>query len=150
MRRRREQDGNAIVEFVVLVALLMIPLVYLMVAVFRVQGSAYGVTEAAREAGRAFVGAESSVTGYRRACIAAEAALQSQIADTDFTCERNLRISCVSAGCTTSLQPGETVRVEVALTVALPFLPAQVFGRPAGISVHSVHDEVVDDFRRAR
>lgn len=150
MRRRPVQDGNAIVEFVVLVALLMIPLVYLMLAVFRVQGSAYGVTEAAREAGRAFIGAESSATGYLRACVAAEAALQGQIADTDFSCARDLRISCVSAGCAASLQPGETVRVEVALRVALPFLPAQVFGRSAGISVHSVHDEVLDDFRRAR
>ena len=150
MRRTRDHDGNAIVEFVVLVALLMIPLVYLMVAVFRVQASAYGVTEAAREAGRAFISAESSTTGFARACIAAEAALQSQLADTDFTCTRDLRISCISAGCAASLQPGETVRVEVALTVALPFLPAQVFGRSAGISVHSVHDEVVDDFRRVR
>jgi Flp pilus assembly protein TadG len=141
-------DGNAIVEFVVLVALLMVPLVYFTLAVFRVQGSAYGVTEAAREAARAFVGAESTAAGYRRACTAAEIALQDQAPN--FSCARNLKISSLSADHAPFLQPGQTVRVRVDLVVALPFLPAEVFGRQEGISLHSVHDEVIDSFRRAR
>jgi hypothetical protein len=141
-------DGNAIVEFVVLVALFMVPLVYLMLAVFREQGGANCVTEADREAGRAFLGAESTAAGFRRACTAAEIALQDQ--GVDFSCIRNLRISCVSADCAPSLQPGETVRVRIDLVVALPFLPAEVFGRQTGITLQSVHDEVIDRFRRAR
>lgn len=150
VRRSQADDGNAVVEFVILVALLMVPLVYLMLAVFRVQGAAYGITEAAREAGRAFVGADSTAAGYRRACTAAEVALQSQFTEADFDCTRNLSISCPAAGCSPSLQPGQTVRVRIDLAVALPFLPAQVFGHPTGISLHSVHDEIVDSFRQAR
>jgi hypothetical protein len=33
------------------------------------------------------------------------------------------------------------------LPVALPILPASVFGTPTAISLTSVHDEVIDEFR---
>ena len=51
---RRDDDGNALVEFTVLSLLLLVPLVYVLLGVFQVQRAAFGVTEAARQAGRAF------------------------------------------------------------------------------------------------
>lgn len=129
----------------------MVPLVYLLLAVFRVQASAYGITEATREAGRAFVDADSTADAYLQACTAATIAMRNQLPDS-FDCAAELKIQCLSDddGCAASLTPGETVRVEIDLSVGLPLLPTSVFGQPTAIALHSVHDEVVDEFRSAR
>lgn len=151
MRRIATDDaGNVVIEFIVLAAFLMVPLIYLIVAIFQVQGSAYGITEAAREAGRAYVEADSSAGAFAQACTAATVALSDQVAD-DFDCTTELKVSCVSDdGCTPTLTPGDTVRVEIDLSVGLPMLPTSVFGQPTTISLHSVHDEDVDAFRSTR
>ncbi|MGH8890192.1 MAG: pilus assembly protein [Acidothermaceae bacterium] len=141
--------GNVVIEFIVMTALLLIPLTYLVLAVFRVQGSAYGITEAAREAGRAFVEADSSADASQQACAAATIAMRNQVAT--FDCATQLQISCISAtGCAPMLNPGVTIRVEIDLSVGLPLLPTSVFGQPTTVGLHSVHDEVVDQFRGAR
>ncbi|HET9187521.1 MAG TPA: hypothetical protein VFN80_06180 [Acidothermaceae bacterium] len=142
------ESGNAVLEFVVLAVLLLVPLVYVILAVLRVQGAAYGIAEATREAGRAYVTAESSSDGIARACTAATVAMRDQVAD-DFDCATQLRISCVGA-CAPALSPGDTIRVEIDLPVTLPMLPSAVFGNSTAISLQSVHDEVVDEFRAAR
>jgi Flp pilus assembly protein TadG len=49
-----DDRGNAIVEFVFLAVLLMVPLVYVLLTVFKVQAAAYAVSSAAREAGRVY------------------------------------------------------------------------------------------------
>jgi Flp pilus assembly protein TadG len=153
MRRQvanHEDDGNAVLEFVVLAAFLMVPLVYIVIAVFQVQGSAYGVTEATREAGRAFVEAPTWSDAYRQACTAATVALQNQVS-TPFDCASQLKVSCLSgAQCAAVLAPGQTIRVQIDLAVDLPFLQASVFGQPLTVSVHAVHDEVVDVYRAGR
>ena len=150
VRRGGGDAGNAVLEFVVLAAFLMVPLIYIIIAVAQVQGSAYGATEATREAGRAYVGAASSVDAARQACVAATVALRNAV-DTPFDCASQLRVSCVSdAGCSAGLVPGETIRVEIDLTVSLPFLPSSVFGHPLSVPVHAVHDEVVDLYRPTR
>jgi hypothetical protein len=145
-----DESGNAVLEFIVLTAFLMVPLIYLITAVFEVQGSAYGVTEATREAGRAYVEAGSGADAFDQACTAATVALSNQVSDA-FTCRTQLKVICLSAnGCASQLVPGDTIRVEIDLSVALPMLPRSVFGQPTTISLHSVHDEVVDAFRSAR
>jgi len=142
--------GNAVLEFVVLSAFLLVPLIYLILAALQVQGSAYGATEAAREAGRAFVEADTVSDAYAQACTAATVALRNQVS-TGFDCARQLVVSCPApAGCSVGLIPGNTIRVEVDLSVGLPFLPASVFGQPLTVSVGGVHDEVVDAFRASR
>jgi hypothetical protein len=142
--------GNALLEFVVLAAFLMVPLIYIILAVAQVQGSAYGATEATREAGRAYIGAATSADAARQACTAATVALRNAVA-TPFDCARQLHMSCVSSGgCSAGLIPGETIRVEIDLTVGLPFLPTSVFGHSLRVPVHAVHDEIVDPYRTAR
>jgi Flp pilus assembly protein TadG len=150
IRSLPDDAGNAVLEFVVLSVFLMVPLIYIIIAVAQVQGSAYGATEATREAGRAFVGAATSSDASRQACTAATLALRNEVA-TPFDCASHLQVSCVSnPGCTTGLVPGETIRVEIDLTVGLPFLPASVFGHSLGVPVHAVHDEIVDPYRPKR
>jgi Flp pilus assembly protein TadG len=145
-----DDAGNVILEFIVLSACLLIPLVYIVIAVLQVQGSAYGITEATREAGRAFVEADTVDDAYLQACTAATVALQNQLATT-FDCASQLKIECGSApGCPPQLAPGETVRVEIDLAVGLPFLPTSIFGQPVTVPLHALHDEVVDEFRARR
>lgn len=144
-----ERDaGNAVLEFVVLAVLLLVPLVYVILAVLRVQGVAYGIAEATREAGRAFVSADSSSDAFAKACTAATVAMRNEV-DDEFDCASQLRITCVGA-CAAALSPGDTIRVEIDLSVALPMLPSSVFGSPTAISLQSAHDEVVDEFRAGR
>jgi Flp pilus assembly protein TadG len=150
VRANRSDAGNAVLEFVVLAMFLMVPLIYIIIAVSQVQGSAYGATEAAREAGRAFIRADSSVDASKQACTAATVALQNAVA-TPFDCASQLRVSCVSdTACAIGLVPGETIRVEIDLTVGLPFLPTSVFGHSLSVPVHAVHDEIVDPYRATR
>lgn len=150
VRHDRGDAGNAVLEFVVLATFLMVPLIYIIVAVAQVEGSAYGATEATREAGRAFVGAATSGDAIRQACTAATVALRNEVA-TPFDCATQLHVTCVSdTQCSAALVPGETVRVEIDLSVGLPFLPTSVFGHSLSVPVHAVHDEIVDPYRANR
>ena len=77
-RRPSGDDGNALVEFSYLAVLLMVPLVYVLLTVFQVQRASFGVTEAARQAGRAYATAADEVQGRARARAAARLAMQDQ------------------------------------------------------------------------
>ena len=145
----RRDDGNAIVEYLILGVLFLIPLVYVFLAVFAVQSTAYGVTAAAREAARAFVTAPTTTDGLTRACAAAAIALRNESADT-FDCSTQLAVQCVIRdACAVSLEPGLMIRVIVRARAELPFLPGSLFGHPLGVDVSAQHDEVVDSFRAA-
>lgn len=139
MRRPPGDGGNAIVEFVYLSVLLMIPLLYLLVTVFQVQSAAFGVTEAARQAGRAFATAVNISQGEARAAAAVELALGDQGLSPG---EHALTLSAPQG-----LQPGGTVTVVVRHDVTLPVLGG-LFGRvEPTIPVRATHVEVVDLFR---
>ena len=134
-------DGNALVEFSYLAVLLMVPMVYVLLTVFQVQRAAFGVTEAARQAGRAYVTAADEAQGRARARVAADLALQDQ--------GLVLCPSCLAppAG---QLVPGGTVRVRVEHRVVLPLLGGLFRGAvPPSIPVRATHVEVVDRFRDA-
>jgi hypothetical protein len=141
--------GNAILEFVLLTAMFLIPLTYVIMAVFQVQGAAYGVTEGAREADRAFVEADSLSAAYPQACTAAILALQDQGQRlSSVGCPAQLQFSCVDTQpCSVQLAPRVTIRARLGVSVQLPFLPSSVFGIPLTIHVSATHDEIVDEFR---
>ena len=77
-RRPTGDGGNALVEFTYLAVLLMVPLVYVLLAGFQVQRAAFGATEAARQAGRAYARADSTAQGQARADAAARLAMTDQ------------------------------------------------------------------------
>lgn len=134
--------GSAIVEFCFLALLLMVPLVYVVLAVFRVQAGAYGATAAAREAGRAFVTADEPALAEDRArAAAAVAAADHGLA----LAPAALTISCSVQPC---LTPGGRLYVAIDTSVPLPFLPPVFADRAAAsIAVHARHNEVVDLYR---
>jgi Flp pilus assembly protein TadG len=142
IRQSGGERGSAVVEFCFLALLLMVPLVYAVLAVFRVQAGAYGITAAAREAGRAFVTASDTELAERRAKAAAAVAA----ADQGLT----LAPGAVSISCSTQpcLAPNSRITVEIDTTVRLPFLPAVFAGRAlASVALHARHTEVVDLYR---
>ena len=72
------QAGSAIVEFVFLAVLMMVPLFYLVMVLARLQSGAYAVSAASREAGRAYVTAQVSARAPSRAHSAAGLAFADQ------------------------------------------------------------------------
>lgn len=142
--RSRSDEGTAVVEFVYLAVLLMVPLAYLVLTVFRVQAASYAVSSATREAGRVYVTAASTEQADAEARTAAAIVL----ADSGLALSTgDLRISCAARPC---LTPGATVEVVIGYDVALPFLPRFLSGAgPAGVHVTGRHLEVVDRFRVA-
>ncbi|HWG95018.1 MAG TPA: hypothetical protein VNU66_12410 [Mycobacteriales bacterium] len=139
-RLRRDADaGNAMLEFVYLSVLLMVPLVYVLTTTFQVQRAAFGVTEAARQAGRAYATAESDPQGRARAEAAARLALRDQ------GVELAEPLQLVPSD---GVAPGSVVRVRVTHRVALPLVGGLFRGVvPPNIPVRADHVAVVDRFK---
>lgn len=141
LERARSEEGSAVVEFVFLGVLLLIPLVYLVMGLARVQAGSYAVTTAAREAGRAFVTAEAGQDAGARAQAASEVAFRDQ----GFGGQGSLSISCSASPC---LTPDGRVETTTRVTVPLPLVPA--FARdvvPLEIPLTASHLSTVDRFR---
>ena len=137
-------DGNAIVEFVYLAVLLMVPLAYVLLTVFRVQAAAYAVSSATREAGRVFATSASVEDAPERAFAAASIVMRDSNLPLD---RRDLRVTCSSSPC---LAPGSSIEVVLAYDVTLPFLPRVLAGEaPATVEVSGRHLELVDRYREA-
>jgi hypothetical protein len=143
--RRRGESGSAIVELTWLGLLLLVPLVYVVVAVFTVQRSAYGASEAVRAAARAYVLSPDVAIARTRALEAARLSMGDQGVRLD---PDDLVIRCEPSP-DACLTPGSSVEVDLALDVALPMAPS-VFGRRAAtVSVHASHTERYSSFRES-
>ena len=77
-RLTADDRGSALVEFCFLAVLLLVPMVYLVVVLGRVQAAALAAETAAREAGRAFVTAQDDGSAGLRATAAAAIAFSDQ------------------------------------------------------------------------
>jgi hypothetical protein len=136
------EGGSALVEFVFLAVLVVVPLLYLVLTLSRLQAGAYAVSAAAREAGRAYVTADSADAAPRRA----EAAARLAFEDQGFSSTQSrLDLSCDGSPC---LHPAARVTMVASVRVPLPLVPA--FARaviPLEISESASHVAVVDPFR---
>lgn len=142
---RRPDEGSAIVEFVWLAILLLVPLVYVVITVFETQRTAYAVSAAARSAGRAFVTAPDQTSAYARARSAARLAFDDQGTDAPV----RVSISCRPSP-RACLSPGSVIFVRVDSAVVLPLLPAVFGGHSPQIAVDASHQEPYGTFREAR
>lgn len=139
LRRQTGRDsGSATVEFVVLAILVMVPLIYTVLVILKVHAATYGAVTAAREAGRAYVTADSTAAASARARVAARLALADQGLG-----EPHVRITCIDGSC---LSPGSAVSIEVRSEVPIPFIPSGD-GRSV-IPVSAEHTVPVDTYRR--
>jgi len=134
------QSGSAIIEFVFLAVLMMVPLFYLIMVLARLQAGAYAVSAASREAGRAYVTAQVPEQAPARAHSAAGFAFADQGFDHDGTIE----ISCDGTPC---MRPEGRVRIRATISVPMPLVPAFFSAIvPLEIPVSATHVATVDRF----
>jgi Flp pilus assembly protein TadG len=143
---RRDDRGTAIVEFVWLAILLLVPLLYIVLAVFDTQRASYAASAAARSASRAFVTAPDQSTAYVRAEAAARLAFGDQGID---RAEFTLTISC-RPDPRRCLTPGSVVAAEVRSAADLPLIPTALGDNTPRIAVSAVHRSPYGTFREAR
>jgi hypothetical protein len=141
MTRGSDDRGSAVVEFVWLGVLLMVPLVYVVMAAVTVQRAAFAETAAAREAARAYATAGSDAAGEQRA----EEAVALVMRDHGVPWTPPGRI--VSCG-ECAYAPGSTFTVDLRRTVRLPFVPSWLCRERcvAGVVVSAHHRERLDCF----
>lgn len=146
MRRApTDDDGSAVVEFVTLGLLLLMPVVYLVVTLGRIQAATYATEAAARSAARAVATADDEARARRDALAAVRVALLDQGFDTDPAAA--LTLTCPATSC---LEPGTRVSTSVTVDVVLPGIPSAVDDLvPAHVEVTSRSADTVDAFRAA-
>jgi len=142
--------GTAVIEFVLLGVVLLVPLMYLVLAFSVVQRNLYGVTQAAREAGRAY-GTGTAENAAERADYAARLAIEDQglppagiavrygPADTD----------CAAASAEPwPLTPGAEFAICVTRTITVPAVPGVLLGRRNTVTGrYVVHADDYRDYR---
>lgn len=140
-RPRRDERGSALVEFVVLGVLMLIPLVYLVMTLARVQAGSFAVSQAAREAGRVYVTADTDAAAAARA----QAAARIAFLDQSFEDTGRLTIGCDGSPC---LRPEGRVETTATVRVPLPLVPSFVRDVvPLSVPVSASQLSTVDRFR---
>ncbi|UKA57503.1 hypothetical protein [Arthrobacter sp. FW306-2-2C-D06B] len=115
--RCASERGSAVVEFILLSLLLMVPVVYFIVTIGQIQGGSFAVVGAADQAAKVYVMQEDASQGRA----AAEQAALLTLADYGHPAERAfVDVACDRGDC---LSAGAAVTVTVKLTVPLPMLP---------------------------
>lgn len=129
-RRPGGEQGNAIIEFVFVGLIVLIPLIYFLLAVFDLQRNTFAVTQAAREAGRAMATAPSVAAGKDRARYAAGLALADQgLAGQQFSISYlPPGTTCRPGGDAADLAPGSDFVVCVIRSFVPPGVPTIVAG----------------------
>ena len=132
VRRRRicgddgvEDAGNALIEFIFIAVLILIPLVYFVVAIASVQRSTVAVTHAAREAGRAFATADSTDQGVQRAEAAVRPHWPIKVFPTMRLCATSRRMGPASLGRPRCFKPRAHRRC-VIRHASLPAVPSLI------------------------
>ena len=148
---RTNDDGNAVIEFVFVALLVLIPLVYLIVAVAVVQRSRLATTDAARDVGRAIATADRIADAPARAQAALRIALVNQgLRPADV----QLRFVATGADCqagpsqSPTLDPGSEFQVCVIRHQRLPAVPTVLSGR--GVTTVGRFVVHVDEYRASR
>ncbi|WP_144276308.1 pilus assembly protein [Demequina sp. NBRC 110053] len=127
--RRRDDAGGALVEFLGVTVLLLVPLVYAVIAIAQVQAATYAAEGASAAAARgaalaisdALDAGASETEAIAAAGEVAGAMVTLAVEDFDVNGEQAVELACGSGGCVGS--DGEVV-AHVALTVPLPGIPS--------------------------
>lgn len=136
---RLQDEGSALIETVVVIFVVLVPMVWIAVAVTRVEQGAFAARHAAREAARTFVTAPSSEQGRARADVAALVAHEDHGVPAGHTA-----LTCSASPC---LTPGGTVTATTATTIPLPFVPRWLAdGAHLEITVRASQHETVERY----
>nr|WP_284987005.1 hypothetical protein [Arthrobacter sp. fls2-241-R2A-172] len=135
------QEGSAVVEFIFLALLLMVPVFYFVVTVGQLQGGSFAVVGAADQAAKVYV-AQSNPAGAQRA---AEQTVLVALKDYGYTPEQaSFEVSCDRPDCSSA---GATVSVVVHLDVPLPMMPFADAGQLTASRVSATATQVVGRYR---
>jgi hypothetical protein len=144
--RTRDERGNAVLEVTWLAVLLLVPLVYILLAVFSVQRAAFGVSAASRAAARAYTLAPDQQEGAARARAAASVALEDQ--------GLHLSQTTMSTTCDPDpgdcLSPGSVIHVYLTCRVDLPLVPDALGRNAPSVRVEGAHSVPYGSFREDR
>lgn len=126
------EEGSAIIEFIFLVVLLLVPLVYLVIGAAALQSAAYAAVGAADHGAKVFVTAESEGQAGARVADAVRRAASNMGIDGS---RATFSYSCNGA----CLSPGSTVTVRVSIDTVLPLLPQDWAVRTGVVSSSTTH-----------
>ncbi|WP_083701627.1 hypothetical protein [Tersicoccus sp. Bi-70] len=132
--------GSAVIEFVVLGTLLLVPVVYLILSLGAVQAGSFAVVGAADQAAKMIALSEEQLDAG-----AADAAAATTMADFGF--DRGawtVDVACSEPRCS---EPGSRVTVTVRLTVPLPMAPSIGGSVLSAATVQSSATEILGRFR---
>ena len=137
----RADDGSASLEFVAAGLILLLPIVYLVLALASIQAGAFAAEAAARQAARLFVQQQT----LEAAQGVADRAIQFALADYGVDeGDASVEITCAPAAC---LEPGAVVTVVVTVAVPLPLVPAVLQGDfPLQVTLEGVAAQRVSRF----
>ena len=135
--------GSAVVEFLGVSLLLLVPLVYLVITLSQVQGATFAAEGAARDAGRLIAQAES----FDQGVAAAQLAVELSFADQGFTVDgaSALEVQCQLDPC---LSPGGYVYITVRSDVGLPGAPG-FLSLPAAAQIQADAMTAIPTYRQA-
>ncbi|KTF03808.1 MULTISPECIES: hypothetical protein [Trueperella] len=131
----RGEDGNAIVEFVGVMVVIVVPALALLTGLATTTTVQLALEDAARQSARAYVRAESVYSGEARGREAASKAWTDRGMDEQL----DLNFACSASPC---LSPGATVTARASATVTVPIVGA--------ITLTGEQAMVVDQYRVVR
>ncbi len=142
-RRWTDDDGSASLEFIVAGLLLLVPIVYLVLALSALQAASLAVDGAARQATRVFVQGASVAEARSAAARAIEVTLADFGVEAD---DAAVAISCRPHPGACLTRRG-FVTVTITVVVPLPLAPPVLdLGLPAGLPVSATATEQVSRF----
>lgn len=139
LRRGRGEEGNALVEFVVLAVALLLPTLYLVLTLGSVQASVFAADIIARDAARIHATEQDPSLAQRRTGEHARMVLE----DFGLVGGDVVTITCSEDPCATR---GGTVTATVRIPVSVPGL-GPVLGEGGPITIRSAHAVQVDQYR---
>ncbi len=137
------ERGSAVVEFLGVSLVLLVPLVYLILTMARIQAASFAAEGAAREAGRLIAQADTIEEGIVAAQLGVQLAFADQGIEVDPAAA--LEVTCSVPECLTA---GEYVLIEVHTEVALPLAPDFLSGTlPTSVAISADAMTAVSGFR---
>lgn len=137
-----DDSGSALVEFLAVALLLLIPVIYLILTLTELHAGKYAATSAVHSAARAFVTADDVETAYQHATAATRIALDDQ-GFHDIAVSESLTIECAATGC---FAPESHVHVVIEIPIRVPGIPFLGTG-PRVLTAHAEQVAAVESFR---
>ena len=145
-----KDEGRALIEVVILGVLVLIPTLYILIALLRIQAATLAVNQAARDAGRAMDAAASVDVGEQRAHDIAVVALSDQHVPASDLSVRFVSTGsdCDSPQVVPTLTGGDVYDICVRVSLSIPGVPTVMTGRHNTITgVYTLH---VGELREGR